>query len=147
MSNNTQITVITRKTGGITVVGVGRGPQGAAGPSGVATVQLRAAQAISGHKAVYAAADGLRLADNAALATADVLGITTGAAAAGELATVQVKDLLTEPSWAWLPGPVYLGSSGALTQLPPGSGAQTEVATAMTATALLVRVFSPIVLS
>ena len=36
MSNNTQITVITQKTGGVSVVAIGRGLQGATGPSGLA---------------------------------------------------------------------------------------------------------------
>ena len=36
MSINSQITVITRKTGGVSVVGIGRGLQGDTGPSGLA---------------------------------------------------------------------------------------------------------------
>lgn len=124
-----------------------RGEPGPPGPPGVATVNLLAAENLSGHKAVYAGAGGLRLANNAALQTSDVLGITTAATLAAQLATVQTKDLLTEPSWNWQVGPVYLGSNGNLTQTPPLAGVQVEVGTATSATTLLVRSYPPIVLN
>lgn len=125
----------------VRLIGV-QGPPGAAGSSGGATIAVIAAVSLSGSRAVYIAADGLRYCDSALPATAHAcVGLTVGAVAAGALSTVQVQDVLTEPSWGWVVGQsVYLALAGALTQTPPTSGAQVEIGVAKSATSILVRV-------
>lgn len=132
----------------VEVVAVGpQGPIGPEGPAGGTVLQATAAVALSGHRAVYRAADGLRYASADDLATINVLGVTTGAASPATLATVQINDELIELSWSWTPGAiVWLGLNGALTQTPPSSGAAVEIGVATSATGLLVRPQPSIVL-
>jgi hypothetical protein len=49
------------------------------------------------------------------------LWITMGAATTGTAVEVVMFGALTEPSWTWTPGPLYLGAAGALTQTPPSA--------------------------
>ena len=122
---------------------------GAQGPMGISSgLQLVAPAAISGQRAVYRAADGLRVASFDQGSTLEVIAITTGAVAAGAVATVQAADEMTEPTWAWQPGlPVWLGLNGVLTQTVPAAGAQVEVGIATAATKLIVRIQPPIYLN
>jgi hypothetical protein len=80
-----------------------------------------AAVALSGHRAVTRRPDGLlEYTDNTTAAHLNApIWITLGAAAAGSVVEVLAYGTLTEPSWAWLPGPLYLGSGGLITQTPP----------------------------
>jgi hypothetical protein len=85
-----------------------------------------AATVLSGHRVVTRQTDGtVGYASNDDLADVNApLWITTGAAASGALVTVVAYGVIDEPSWAWTPGPVYLGSGGLITQTPPaGPGA------------------------
>jgi hypothetical protein len=96
------------------------GPGGPPGADGAVTVQHLATTPLGGHRIVYQSADGPAYADCAVLDHQDrVLGITTGAAAAGSLVSIQRSGELTEPTWNWQPGPVLLGHHGTLTQSPP----------------------------
>jgi hypothetical protein len=103
-----------------------QGPEGRPGSGSVVTVQKTAAVAVGGHRAVILNADDqVDYADNTVLSHRDVLfGLTTGAAAAGDLATIQTTGELTEPSWNWTPQqPIFLGVNGLLTQTAPSSPA------------------------
>jgi hypothetical protein len=60
--------------------------------------------------------------------------MTTGAAASGAAVTLAYYGLVTEPSWAWSPGPLYVGVGGLLTQTPPASGYIRLVGAAVSAT-------------
>lgn len=122
---------------------------GARGATGVsAGVELVAPVALSGQRAVYRAADGLRLASADQRSTIDVIGITTGAIAAGALGVAQTADEMTEPTWAWVPGlPVWLGLNGLLTQTVTTVGTQVELGIATAATKLIVRIQPPIYLN
>lgn len=143
------VTVVESASNTVTTVAVAHpGLQGAPGASGTATTTIIAAAPLSGSKAVYVASDGLRYADNASLATCGgTIGITTGAVASGALATVQVQDIMTEPSWNWIVGQlVYVATSGALTQTPSASGVQLEIGLAKSATSILIRVQPAVVL-
>lgn len=113
-----------------------------ASPAGSTTITATAAIALGGSRAVYLAIDGFRYADSSMPQSAHAcIGITVSAVASGALATVQVQDVLTEPSWTWTIGlPVYCGIAGALTQAPPVSGAQVEIGVAKSATSILIRV-------
>ena len=76
-----------------------------------------------------------------------VLGITTGASLLGALANVQVSSELEEPSWSWtLDVPVWLSTTGLLSQVPPSSGFSLIVGFPVSATKLLVRISEPIFL-
>jgi hypothetical protein len=88
------------------------------------TVTLPAAHDLSGHRAVVATATGAAYAQPDTPEHQDaVLGITTGAALAGQTATIQAAGEMTEPSWSWTPGlPIFVGPGGLLTQAPPSTG-------------------------
>ena len=76
-----------------------------------------------------------------------MLGITTGAAAAGDAINVQASGEMTEVSWNWTPGlPVFLGTNGLLTQTPPVSGFQLVLGVAISPTKLAINIKQPIVL-
>ena len=111
-------------------------------PGATQAITLVAGEALGGHRAVYVAGDGSARHASASLpATAAALaGITTGAATVGEAVAVQTAGRIVEPSWAWTPGPVYLGASGLLTQTPPAMGAVKEIGVALAATELLIRI-------
>lgn len=96
--------------------------------------------AISGHIAIYAAVGGPVAADPSVVSQQDkILGITKSAAAgAGESVTFVSEGLLTDPSFTFTEGPVYIGAAGALTQTKPTSGLLIQIATAMSATEIIV---------
>jgi hypothetical protein len=105
------------------------GPQGVPGPPGDVAGQLRAtataSTALSGHRVVTALADGtLGYADNTDPDHVYVpMWLTLGAIEAGAEGDVLVYGLVDEPSWAWAPGPLYLGTDGQLTQTAPAAPA------------------------
>lgn len=102
------------------------GPQG---PPGVAAEQVlltrTALAALGGHRVVTATGTGsLTYASNDTAGHLEVpLWLTLGAIAAGATGTVLAFGPVSEPSWAWTPGPLYLGTNGLLTQTPPSSPA------------------------
>lgn len=127
-----------------------QGPPGPVGPSGGAALSRTADQALSGHRVVRAtSATGANYADPSILEHRDtVLGITTGAAVSGAAVLVLSAGELAEPSWSWTPGlPIYVGNSGALTQVAPLSGWLLVVGVATSATSMVVRLHPPIVLT
>jgi hypothetical protein len=72
---------------------------------------------LSGHRAVKIHLGTAVYCDAASASDAGkAIGITTGAALQGEQATVQIMAQMTEPSWTWTEGPVYVGAAGGLTQ-------------------------------
>lgn len=130
-----------------TVVVRGQGVQGppgrdGSGTGGTETQTATAAITLSGHRAVTPQADGtLVYADNATLDhRGRPLWITTAAYSSGEVATAVSHGLITEPSWSWSPGQVYLGADGVLTQTAPVSPAAflAAVGEAVDATTLFV---------
>jgi len=125
------------------------GPPGPPGPTGGLAVQYIAAIALGGHRIVVLnATQQVEYADNTVVAHADkVLGMTTGAASAGALATIQVGGELTEPSWSWTAeAPLYLGANGQVTQSPPASGFVLNLGFAISATKIFLDLKQPILL-
>lgn len=102
--------------------------------SGQRVVRIENAQALYASSAVQAHAG-------------HVAGITTGAALADDPVSVQTTGIMTEPSWSWAPGPVYLGVGGALTQTPPETGFVLIVGRAIDATKMLIGIQTPILRS
>ena len=106
-----------------------------------------AGDTLSGHRAVYSDGVVVRYASADNLSSAErCVGITTQSAVTGSTVLVRRSGLLVEPTWSWAPGPVFLGLTGALTQVPPTSGVSLQVGVALDATTLDVRVDTPIIL-
>ena len=133
---------------------VTEGPAGPPGPQGIpgaTQFDAIAATAVGGHRVVAWRSDGqIRYATN--LTPADAwasVGVTTGAATAGAMVTVQPSGLLTEPSWAWTPlTPIYLGVNGLLTQTVPLPPAFLRIiAVAITPTTVWVAPQPPVILA
>lgn len=123
------------------------GPRGVAGPQGppggTPTITAIAARNVGGHRAVYLDDDGeVEYADKTVATAYRVIGITASAANIGEVATVQTGGLMTEGSWSWVPGAIYVDETGTLTQTPPSEGGDQsiEIATAITSTQILIRI-------
>lgn len=115
------------------------GPIGPPGSGGAQTLSLTAAHVLSGHRMVVATPAGAAYADPADPAHADALvGLTTGAALAGDVATILAAGELDEPSWAWTPGlPLYVTAGGQLSHTPPAAGWAQMAALALTPTRVL----------
>lgn len=128
------IVVGQRSTAGVpvattrTVEVVAKGAQGPAGPAGPigpagGDVFLRQADgALGGHRVVRSTGQGAAGYADAQVEEHgdDVLGITLGAAAAGDDVQIQGSGEIVEPSWAWEPQePIFLGAAGVLTQVLP----------------------------
>lgn len=120
------------------------GPQGPPGAAGGAAIVATAGTILSGNRMVTKATDATMVyADTATLAHIAVpLWMTLGAASAGAAVSVQAFGVVVEPSWTWTPGPLYLGTSGLLTQTTPSAAggavflAQIGYATSATAIVL-----------
>ena len=127
-----------------------QGRQGNPGPAGGATTVTVGSLPLSGHSAVAVDAGGLLIkADctNPAHQGA-VLGLLANAYSPGDQAVVQTAFTLEHTGWAWTPGPVFVGASGQLTQVPPGGAVFSQVvAHALSATRVLVDVQPPITIA
>ncbi|MCM6777931.1 hypothetical protein NDR87_31465 [Nocardia sp. CDC159] len=101
------------------------GPPGPPGPpgSGAGTVIVTgtAGAALSGHRAVVQLPDGTYVYASCDDPThmALPIGITAAAAMMGDQVQIVMFGQMTESSWAWTPGPVFLGIGGSLTQSAP----------------------------
>jgi len=95
---------------------------------------------MSAHKVVYSDVTGVILADKDLLVVQDrILGITTTSTAApGGVVNYISHGKLVDPSFAFTPGPIYLGIAGALTQIKPTTGVLIQVAIAVTNTEIIV---------
>lgn len=119
------LTVVQESVQLVTVAAQGpAGPQGPQGLSGSSINSYLAAQNVSGHVAVVLDASGqCRAADAAQLSDHAVVGLTTGAAVAGDPVVVVGRGILEHSGWAFTIGaPAFLGLAGAITQtLPPSA--------------------------
>jgi hypothetical protein len=104
----------------------------------VADLSLNAGEALSALRAVTSDANGDAVyASNDTLANAQVIGITETAASSGAAVAIRTSGLMTDPSWSWSKGTIYLGTNGQLTQTAPSGGAfVVHVARALTATTI-----------
>lgn len=127
---------------------IGAGMRGAPGKDGAGTGSavetFTAGETLGGHRAVFASGDVVRYASASAPDNVStVVGITTQAAAAGNPVDVQRSGRITENTWSWVPGDVYLGDNGLLTQVEP-AGVLLRIGVALDATTLDVRIGTPI---
>lgn len=137
--------VVDTITGVEIISDTGIGPQGPPGDAASAVITVSAGEAIGGHRlaslqggvAMYARGDNLESAESA-------IGITLGAASLSGSLQVQRSGIITEPSWSWAAGPVYLAGAGLLTQAAPGTGVLLQVGIALSPIQLDVRIGTPI---
>lgn len=131
----------TKKIVDVTVSGA-RGPSGLGGNTATRT----SAVALSGQRVVKVSADGkAAYPDVAAADDADLLlGVTTGAVAQGDQATIQTRGEMQEGGWAWTLGPVFCGANGALTQAPPAGAWIRQVGVAVAADRIIIDMRPPI---
>ena len=103
-------------------------------------MSLVAAANISALRAITTDANGEAIyASNDTLANAQVVGIATTSATTGGTVRVVMNGTVTDASWNWTKGTVYLGSNGNLTQTAPTGGAiLVHVGRAITPTTLLI---------
>lgn len=103
---------------------------------------------VGGNRAVRLDAGDLIYADNTVPGDGNrVLGITVGAASAGSSALVQTEGLMEESSWSWTPdAPIYLSTTGLLTQTVPTSGFVLILGFATSPTQMMIEVKMPITL-
>jgi hypothetical protein len=133
------------------VVAVGaQGPQGIPGISATSTTYL-AAEVISGHRMVVLNTSlGVEYADNTTLDhSTRVLGLSLNAASIGDPVTIAHDVEVTEPSWNWVDGPIFLGEDGALIQSAPVSPALFSlcVGFSLSPTRMYVKVDPPVILA
>jgi hypothetical protein len=99
--------------------------------AGMSISALRCITTNSSGEAVYATPD--------TLANAVVIGISTTAGNTGETITIKTSGQLSDASWNWTKGAIYLGANGVLTQTAPTGGSiVVHVAKAITATTLII---------
>lgn len=127
------------------VIDTGVGQQGPPGDAASSVITVVAGEAIGGHRviclqgglAMYAHADNLSAAEAA-------VGVTLSAAPLSGSLQVQRGGIITEASWSWTVGPVYLSGAGLLTQAAPSTGVLLQVGMALSSTQLDVRIGTPI---
>jgi hypothetical protein len=121
------------------------GPEGQIGPAGGSTLQRTAGATLSAMVAVYELDAEVFALDKDDDANIDqFLGLTVTAADIGNTINVQRTGAVDNSGWAWTPGRVYLGASGALTQTPATSGNDVLIGRAVSATRLLLDLQDPI---
>lgn len=129
-----------------------RGQRGEAGLAGTMTAVTNvfvSTGPISAHKVIYAGVSGPEVADKDVLTVQDkILGVTiSSASGVGEDVLFVSNGLIADPSFTFTPGPIWLGSSGQLTQVKPTSGLCIQLAIASSATTIVVDVLFSIKLA
>jgi hypothetical protein len=101
---------------------------------------LTAGMSISALRCITTDGSGLaKYATPDSLANAVVIGISTTAANTGENITIKTSGQLSDASWNWTKGAIYLGANGVLTQTAPSGGSIiVHVAKAITSTTLII---------
>lgn len=111
---------------------------GGGGAADSVTLVRTAGETLSGHRGVTPDVTGaLFYADPDTIGNQPVW-VTTGAIDVGDSGEVVALGNVTEPSWNWAPGNIYLAANGFLTQTEPTSGALVIVALATTPTSIFV---------
>ncbi len=127
------------------------GPQGPPGaPGDLIVTDHLAGEALGGQRGVIVGNDNkVYYADQSnPIHFNRILGITTGAVAQDDPASVRVGGVMTEPSWNWsLDRFIYLGRHGLLTQVIPATGFLIAVGWPITPTKVMVEIKIPLVLA
>lgn len=101
---------------------------------------LVASTSISALRCITTDSSGLaKYATPDTLANAVVIGISTTSGITGDTITIKTSGQITDASWNWTKGAIYLGANGVLTQTAPSGGSiVVHVAKAITATKILI---------
>lgn len=132
--------------GSVDILCVGlQGPQGTPGAGGAQTIVYNAGEPISGHKVVRMDSGLVYIADSSNDAhLGQAIGISTNAASIGNPVTVQTIGEITDASLVFsTPGPVFVGTNGAVTQTAPSTGWIQRVGTALDSDSLLINFETP----
>lgn len=115
----------------------------------VSTTTATAGEDLGGHRMVVITSGLAVYASNTTTThTNKVLGMTTGAVLNGAAATIQTHGEITEPSWAWaLDQPVFLSTTGLITQTPPVTGFSQIIGFPTSATSLFIKLREPLILT
>lgn len=104
-----------------------------------AIIEVVAGEALGSNRVVQSDGTVAMYSDSATIANMPlVLGITTNAVNIGELSFIRTAGELYDATWTWVEGAVYNGLNGVLTQTPPTTGFVLQVATAISATKILI---------
>lgn len=109
-------------------------------------VQVEAGEILNGHRVIAVINELAYHADkNENNHRHKIRGVTLGAVALSATALVQISGPLEFNGWAWTPDlPIWLGNSGALTQVIPTTGNLIQVGVADTPTRIYISIFQPI---
>lgn len=123
-----------------------RGPRGEPGSPGGVVFEAVAGETLSALRVVYEmGGEVFALSPNDDESVVDLMyGLTTTAANMGGEISVQRGGVITDASWSFVPGPVWLGTGGSLTQVAPVDDYDLRVGTALSATKLLLDFEYPI---
>lgn len=122
-----------------------QGPPGPPGPTGGSALQRTAGETLSALRAVYELDGLVRALDYRDATHIDLLlGLSLTAAPEGGPVNVQRSGVLEDSSWNWLPGRIYLGANGSLTQAPPADGYCVLLGAATSATRITLNLQDPI---
>lgn len=145
--NSSQVPTIAKLQEAL-ITTVSSGITGPRGPSGGETLQKYALSIISGHKVVISSGNNeiSYASNNVRDHQFRVVGITLNSANVGFPIEVRQFGEITEPSWNFVVGPVFLGVNGELTQVPPVSPAVFSLIMgyALSPTTINVNIQSPI---
>ncbi|TXN33884.1 hypothetical protein [Methylobacterium sp. WL19] len=117
--------------------------------AGQTSLTFGAGQPIGGHKAVRVVNGGqfMVASSDDASQIGTVIGVSSNAADQGDDLRVVSLGEITELSWGFVPGPVFLGVGGSLVQTPPSIGFIQQMGVALSTTKLLVALSAPIALA
>jgi len=73
-----------------------------------------------------------------------LVGVSTNAVISGDALAIQYDGILSDAGWAWVEGPVYLGSAGQLTQSAAGLTFVQSIGEAVSATSIMLNIKLPI---
>lgn len=100
---------------------------------------------VGGHRIIVGLSTGYELADNTNLDHfGKVLGITTSATNGVNSTNLITGNYLTEQSWSFALGNIFVGTNGMLTQTVPTVGFIQQIATAISPTEIIVNIKPPI---
>ncbi len=120
---------------------------GTQGVTSIVQITATAGENISAHKGVIVdfASGKAYTADNDTLSHMDnVTGVSVNAANTGDRVTIRTLGRLTDQSFSFSEGPVFLGSNGALVQSRPSASFLAQLGIAETENTLFVKIERPI---
>lgn len=124
-----------------------QGPQGIPGPEAGAAYIRTAGETLSALRVVYELNGQVYYLDPADADHIDsLLGVTLTAATVGSTVNVQRSGVVEDSAWNWIPGRVWLGANGSLTQTPPLFGFDVLIGNAVSPTRIVLNIQDAILL-